>query len=239
MVQKNFLDRNPNVGFCGSWVRLFGDQPRVVVRQPVESETIKVYMLFDNPFCHPSVMMRKALLDHYALRYDAAQSRSEDFDLWIRSSRFCEMANIPQPLVRLRVHGGNITSGHTDVMASQSAALLRSQLQDMGIFLSDEQAINHFRISRGYRLLSCDALLAGEQWLQTISKKISAASNYSDTAIMGAVGMIWFRLCLNSAALGMDVHRIWRGSALAAGCTIHAGDYLQFVAKILWNRIRS
>lgn len=104
-LQKDFLERNPSISVVGSLVRLF---PRAHVPQGmleyerwvnglVTPEEIAREIFVDAPLVHPSVMMRREVLESVGgYRCEGP----EDFDLWLRlhlaGKRF---AKIPRVLL--------------------------------------------------------------------------------------------------------------------------------------------
>ena len=54
------------------------------------------------PFCHGSVLMRRAALDA-AGGYRSEQEPAEDYGLWIRLAAHGQLANLPRALYRLRI----------------------------------------------------------------------------------------------------------------------------------------
>jgi glycosyltransferase involved in cell wall biosynthesis len=79
------------------------------VRRSLEASSILWSSLFDNPFAHTTVMFRASVirdeLGGFRRRYDPF---SQDYDLWCRVMEAHETANIPDRLVRHRVHPSSI-----------------------------------------------------------------------------------------------------------------------------------
>jgi hypothetical protein len=56
-----------------------------------------------NPFVHSATMMRRTALDA-AGGYRRNLAHSEDLDLWLRLAAQGRMANLPEPVVKYRIH---------------------------------------------------------------------------------------------------------------------------------------
>jgi glycosyltransferase involved in cell wall biosynthesis len=91
---------------------------RGTVRRSLESAGIRWTSVFDNPFIHPTVMFRASVvrdeLSGYRREFDPF---SQDYDLWCRVMERHEVANLPDRLIRHRVHESSIMgqlgrSGH-------------------------------------------------------------------------------------------------------------------------------
>lgn len=212
--QWHFMEAHPEVGISGTWIRYFGEQPPLLERKPAESEVIKAYILFDTPLFHPTVIMRKSFLNQYALRYDAAFHRTEDYDLWSRAARFFPLGNIPEPLLKFRCHGKSVTSTATLSMRMQTLEIMKRELSHIGMSPSDDELTFHYRIGKGYRMKSAALLIEAEAWLTRLYEKNRKAGYCTPKAFLSATGMIWYRLCLNSAQLGIAAWKLYKKSEL-------------------------
>jgi len=72
-------------------------------------EDIRRKIFLNNQFIHPSVILRKSILKKVG-NYSGDYPDAEDYELFLRiaATNLCE--NIPEPLLRYRVHGNQITS---------------------------------------------------------------------------------------------------------------------------------
>jgi hypothetical protein len=129
--QVEFLEQHPEVGLLGGAVELINRQGKVIqtTRPPLEDEEIKSVMLGYNPMCHPAVMMRKEAAIG-AGGYREAFSESEDYDLWLRMSERCQLANLGKPILQYRVHSGQASMRNLEeqtlcLLAALAAAKLR------------------------------------------------------------------------------------------------------------------
>jgi glycosyltransferase involved in cell wall biosynthesis len=107
--QVAFMDANPHVGASGTWFDRFGHVSGVT-RTPQDDESIKLHHLFSySAIGHPTAIVRKALLDESGIGYRTEEFPAEDLWFWIRLGFRTKLANLPQPLLRYRVHPGQIT----------------------------------------------------------------------------------------------------------------------------------
>lgn len=236
--QAEYLDRHPQIGVLGSWVRLFGSQPPVVERQPVGADAVRAGLVFDNPLFHPTVMMRRSVLEEHGLRYDPFFSRTEDFELWSRLSRHCGLDNLPRVLVEMRAHGANITATTQDTMTPQTMALLQGHLDRISIAVDTEQAAWHHHVGRGRRMHDLDAVARAEEWIRTVARSGVESGFCSRQGMAAAAGMTWFRLCRNCGNLGPGIWRIWRRSPLSKGYKPPRDEYARWLISIAWHMFR-
>ena len=93
--QIKFLQDNPNISLCGTWANEYSNSgtdlgPTVF---PVADQEIKKDILFQNTFCHGSIIIEKKVLT--SLRgYRNEFIRSQDYDLFLRVIESHNVANI-------------------------------------------------------------------------------------------------------------------------------------------------
>ena len=102
-----FLKRYPKIGIVGTNAEFFGRGTGKWFYKHLNPEEIKVALLRSNPVCHPSVMIRKDMLDKNNIRYE--EYFSEDYQLWARCIKHFDIANIDEILLKYRSSGQNIT----------------------------------------------------------------------------------------------------------------------------------
>jgi glycosyltransferase involved in cell wall biosynthesis len=107
-----FLRARPQIAVAGSFVYHMGRTPDWdrLVRLPVEHEEIANTLPKSNCLYHPSVMLRRGMILTLG-GYRSEFHNSEDYDLWLRTSRVYQLANIPIPLLRYRFSATGMTLG--------------------------------------------------------------------------------------------------------------------------------
>lgn len=103
--QLPFLEAHPGVAILGTQLeRIRADGTRIdTTNVPLSHGEIIANM---QEFCcmhHPTVMMRTAALRSIG-GYREAFHSAEDHDLWLRAAEQFELANLPQVLLRYRIH---------------------------------------------------------------------------------------------------------------------------------------
>lgn len=110
--QVKFLERNSDIGVCGTWYKEFGCQNNLV-KHPIDDQEIRLKLLFKScALGHPTVMMRKLIFDTYLLKYFQSEYPAEDYWLWIRISLVSKLANIPKVLLFYRTHVNQVSKTH-------------------------------------------------------------------------------------------------------------------------------
>src|SRR6185369_3741902 len=108
----------PECAMVGTWAKIISGKPEDTRRHehPSDNLLIKMFLLFDNPFVHSSVMMRRSCLKKTG-SYDILKSSLiQDFDLWSRISRNYFVANIPEILQEYREVSSGISQTTNDAV---------------------------------------------------------------------------------------------------------------------------
>jgi glycosyltransferase involved in cell wall biosynthesis len=99
--QVSFLINNPDYALVGTWAKIITDAGETgrAHLHPAENIQLQFELLFDNPFVHSSVMLRKSIFQKIGL-YSTDKNRQppEDYELWSRIARCSKIANIPEIL---------------------------------------------------------------------------------------------------------------------------------------------
>jgi hypothetical protein len=100
------LRARPDLVVLGSAYTLIDASDSIVrVDQfPAEDALIRWQLLFYSPFAHPTVMMRRDILEKEKIRYDETARHAEDYGLWSKLLYFGRGANLSLPLLRHRSH---------------------------------------------------------------------------------------------------------------------------------------
>lgn len=132
--QFHFMEAHPAIAVSGASIELFRDgQSLGKWRVPVSDKAIAMNLLFIPCFCHPTAMMRAEVFRMHPFRYSTDYLHAEDYELWIRLLRNgFKIGNLPQVLLRYRLHGENI--GVTKKSA-QLATTMKLQVSQFEYYL--------------------------------------------------------------------------------------------------------
>lgn len=103
--QVEFLDAHAGHALVGTRAEIWvGDKPSGRFHDhPTEDQILRFDLLFNNPFVHSSMMIRKSALDRVGgYTTDPARQPPEDYELWSRISRHYRVANLPERLTVYR-----------------------------------------------------------------------------------------------------------------------------------------
>lgn len=156
-AQIALMRAQPDLVLVGSQARKVDDAGRVIgtVNRPLEDLSIRWYALFDNPFIHTAVLVRRDAVRACGGFDPAFDPFSQDYALWWKVMRRGRVANVPEPLVDYRVNAGSIMGQLEAAPAAAPVATFDRIMREL--------ALGHLVEAYGDRGLSHDeaALLAG------------------------------------------------------------------------------
>jgi hypothetical protein len=109
--QVEFLDANPDVVCTGGYFQLIDGAGRLLttLRPPTDNATIQQKLLHGHTaICHPLAMIRRTAMERVG-GYDTRFKTTQDLDLWLRLGEVGKLANLPQPLLKFRLHESSVS----------------------------------------------------------------------------------------------------------------------------------
>ena len=101
--QVSFMEKNPDVGVCGSFLSVFGTSIKPYIsKRPEKDKDIRNSLLVMNSLGHPNVMIRKSVMIDNNIWYDEKFYRMEDWGLWVSLMPYCKFYNIQSSLLHYR-----------------------------------------------------------------------------------------------------------------------------------------
>lgn len=193
MMQVNFMRQHSSVSLAGSYISLFGAGSNRIKKYPLTTKQINWAMLMTNPVAHSSVIFKASLYNEGNFFYQKEFYPSEDYELWSRLALAHNIANIPQPLVRYRLH-----ASQTSAVQQQKLTLRKKEIQKKYIAqlfkISSDTKINELHLFLNqpsyFKLLRLLTFLPSFLFIVLINKNlsISSALQYS-----GKIFYSWFR----------------------------------------------
>jgi glycosyltransferase involved in cell wall biosynthesis len=109
-LQVDFLESHPNVLLLGGCADVIDDRNIQFshITVPASHSEIMQQILNGSCFIHPSVMFRTSAVKKLG-GYRPQAIHAEDYDLWLRIIQKHKVANLPDTLIRYRVHPGQVS----------------------------------------------------------------------------------------------------------------------------------
>ena len=157
--QFDYMESNQDIGVCGTWIKIFGDNINTKLGRPSnDDETLKTTLLFSVPFPHPSVMIRSNAIKgkyDYNLDYDSI----EDYKLWLDMSKTTKFSTVPEILLKYRL----VLSSKSHVAEKDfyerflsTKKIFSEVVLSLGMINTDEEDKIHFIMGFNERIASND-----------------------------------------------------------------------------------
>lgn len=154
--QIDFLKLNPDCIVCGTWIEQideYGENPnkKTLCRVIPKKDIYSIYLLFGNypNIAHPSAMFRRKLLIDNNVKYDEAYLLAQDYKMWVDCNRFGECANVPEVLLKYRVHEKAASQEKRDLQRSYALKNINAQLKRLDLDLPEEYESIHMGLLYG------------------------------------------------------------------------------------------
>lgn len=202
--QVAFLDRHRDYAVVGSWAVEMDEQGRPlrgIKRLPVSPGDLQSRLLFRTCYHHSSIMARTAVLQEYGYRPQFAVS--SDFDLFVRLAGKHKLDNLPDILLRRRVHPGRITRQQVQLVRDNNLQIVSAQLTELRVVFTAADLERHFLLLRMNKLQFTpdrEYLEWAGAWLLTLQEANHRVLRYPERAFARVVGEVWLKVCRYAAA---------------------------------------
>jgi glycosyltransferase involved in cell wall biosynthesis len=188
--QVDFMDNNLSIGVCGSYNMLFGAVNGQIIKYPLSSTELKSLSLFGCCFAHPSVIIRKSLLDEHNFRYPES-SGAEDYALWIKILKSTEFATIPDVLLLYRIHPDQASYSIQKTVIIYWQKYLFEQL---GLYPSEEEIELHYNLCNSDFVNDVEFVKKSEQWFLKLLDFSKKNDFLSEKFVKNYIQKKWFDL---------------------------------------------
>lgn len=178
-----FMEQHPQIGVCGSWIRTIGDWYQGQLWQlSTDPEEIKCRLLFCTTLSHPSVMIRRKILEDTGLRYDSSYRHAEDYKLWMELAKKTLLANIPEVLVEYRFNSNQVSTKYHHEQMAEVDGIRLEQLHALGIEPTSNEMEIHRKISVGDLSQNKEFTKMLDSWLGKLEHANSLVRYYPQEA---------------------------------------------------------
>lgn len=151
--QAAYLDTHPSCALLGTWADILVNNSSTdrSLQHPHLNGDIKLKLLFFNCFVHSSVMIRKSALEKSGL-YPEERDKfpPEDYDLWLRISKYFEVANLPKALLQYRELPNSISRTRLQIMQERAELMSLNAIKDiLGETYKDEDIADLIKYMTG------------------------------------------------------------------------------------------
>ena len=208
--QLAFMAAN-HLDVCGTGYRRVAGLRRSVILPPVSHQAIRAGLLFQPPLAHPTVMLRRDLIERYG-GYRTDFPYAEDYELWVRLIEHGRFGNVPEVLIDYTLSPRQVSRA-CNIEQVQSARRVRAlYLSRLGFSYDAAEAEIHVGLRDPIPIESLTALERAGEWLHKLSKLFPPDC-------VPVFQRQWFLCGVRAAGLGPKAFRVWRSFPLAPDIT--------------------
>jgi glycosyltransferase involved in cell wall biosynthesis len=179
--QFRFLREHNRAGVVSCYYRTMdsGGHTLDLKKLPVTDATIKFKLLWESPLCHSGTVFRRDAVQGVG-GYDNSHPVAQDYDLWARLRDKTEFGNLPQPLMKVRIHGASSSAVRGSDQSRLSVGISRRLFSDY----LDRQLSENEAAALKYLLCSYTAVGPNElnAALRLLDDVIAEASHREDSS---------------------------------------------------------
>jgi glycosyltransferase involved in cell wall biosynthesis len=146
--QKRVMDSENKLAVLGSDFVPFGNEKQGSWIRFFEPEEIAIALLFENPICHPTVMLRRSELPEPV--YPKDYPHAEDYALWVKCGAKAKLRNLPKKLLRYRAHVGQVSRLHSETQNESIRRLVLRQMAKLGLEPNPAELYVHQSMAHGF-----------------------------------------------------------------------------------------
>jgi glycosyltransferase involved in cell wall biosynthesis len=132
-----YLETHPEVVVCGTTYKIVDNDKQITL--PEHHEAIKIGLLWGNCILHPSVMIRKKVVDDFSIQYDTSKEPAEDYDMWVRLLSMGKLHNLQEVLLEYRVYGNQVSRKRAEEQKKNDIATKFQLLQYLEVQWNDSE----------------------------------------------------------------------------------------------------
>lgn len=202
--QVRYLDKNTDIGVCGSNAFIFGSKKKKTLL-PISDNEIRAYMIFNNPMLHPSIMFRKSLFTENKIPYyDESLCPAEDYAMWFEISKKSKLSNLAEPLLMYRWHDNNASQLQKKGLV-KNANIIRSKILKYALsyhITNRETAL--IELISSPRLIDYDTLISLEGLLIKILLQNKKKKYINEKTLSSLFFNLWTMVCYKNKRIKLS-----------------------------------
>ncbi|MFY0651322.1 MAG: glycosyltransferase [Cyclobacteriaceae bacterium] len=232
-TQLDFMEMHPEICLCGSAIEIFDANESRNHFYATDHNHIKLRLLLNSEFAHPTVMIKKSIFDDYSFFYSSDYPAAEDYDLWVRISEKCTVANIRNVLLKHRRHD-QAESIIKNTLQTNSVKKIKSRSFDkLGVpYTEEKNAILKNIVDKTYRL-ELSFVRQAEKLLSEFAYANQSTNYFNDLFIRDYIQETWQRLTYGSTRFGLNFYQLFKNSSLTEWSQLSIFFKLKLLVKSL------
>jgi len=207
--QFKFMEDNPDIGACGANIVTIGAVEGRVIRFQTEYEMIKSTLFFNGALAHPTIIMRKSVLEKNNIVYDSNFYPIEDYKLYLDISRYSKLGNIPEVLLKYRLHPDQMSKVFYAAQRAITKKIYKQQFQEMGVTATDKELEVHSSLWDASLARSSYDINETGEWLLKLRRLNRQKKIFCESAFSKILTQKWFYFCMARHRFGVWARKVF------------------------------
>lgn len=205
-----FMNCNHDVGVAGSAMRLIKKGKLKNTRyQPDSDEELKITLLFNTCFFHPTVIMRSSLVKDHP--YPENLVYTQDYNYWTQIAKHTRFANLDNTLLYFREHSGQTSNRKKETQRLNARKVRAEYLQTIVGNINPEDLEIHHQISENKTDID---LLKAKEWLEHLVTLNKEGLSFNNEVFMKMIARKWWLSCRKRSKPKKEDYLIYKSSFL-------------------------
>ncbi|MFO0478817.1 MAG: glycosyltransferase family 2 protein [Bacteroidota bacterium] len=196
--QFNFLENHKEVGVVGCNYIQFNKHQEHEFHITNSHDEILGFMLFNASVIHPSLMMRKLVLDAQPLLFNLMYKHAEDYELWSRLIFATSFSNVKKTLFKYRLHEEQVTVMHSAEQVKSANLVRENILKKAGFVFSENELMIHCKIGSSELIKNFNDLVESEKWLSNLLIQNAKLKVIDESIFRKVISKQWIDTCGNT-----------------------------------------
>ena len=174
--QFDFMESNMNFGLCGGFAKEMSGN-KILTPSP-NYEELKVLLMSNIIFKHPTLFLRSSLVKDYNLKYNEKFRYAADYDFLVRAANLFPVTNIQEVILEYRQHSDQISVSNKIEQAEISDLVRLKQLSYLNIKANKHQCILHLKLMNRQQIRSLNEFKLLQEWSNYLLLKNNLEKHY-------------------------------------------------------------
>lgn len=229
-TQYDFMEKNPAIALCGSWFEIIGDRIGFVKYVENHNEII-LKMLYQCHFCHPTIILRKEMIDIFEIKFDPIFIHAEDYDFFTRIAEKFPVANIQKVLVKYRIHSGSVSAHNKKIQDENSFKIKQRLFKKIGIIINEQALSLYQKIAQHEYETAPDFIENSKQLLEKMVSANDTTLYFEKEFFRQHIGRLWFNTVYNATPINASRYKVFHSSFLSNYCALSLVERGKLILK--------
>ncbi len=193
--QVEFMNKNREVGVCGSDYIHFGKGKQIALTSHHDHDWIAGWMLFNSSVVHPALMIRSSVIKKESPYFNSEYKHSEDYELWSRLLFKTKFADIPEILLKYRIHASQVSRQFRDEQMENGNKVRRILLERAGFRFTERELRMHCLLGNSQIITSLKDLAVLSFWFSKMLEQNRKIKYIDQSVFEKILAKQWYDAC--------------------------------------------